>query len=380
MTDIRYVDVDGHILEPVDLWLQYIEPAFRDRAMRVEADRAGLECWSVDRKPIAFFSGGTAADAASIGKSLEWRKENIFDNHRVGWAEGLAMNPPAWQPDRRAGMMDKEGIDISILYPSIGLTLPRIEDGELSAAHCRAYNNWIRDFCSQVPGRLFPAITLPWGDVQLTVQEIKRTSGFGARAVMAPNTPPGNMSYGRARWDPVWAEFVYQGIPVSLHVGNAGTTVGSILYPEFTQPSWWDFVTGPLDTILGFVSFFQGGVFDRFPELRLVVLEAGCAWMPWIVERMDEMQAVIGFTAESAMRPSEYFKTQCWISLEPNDEFGSFVIEHLGADRVVWAYDYPHSDSATEPIKHLTKLLESLSPEERCLVAGDNAIELYRLE
>ena len=138
-------------------------------------------------------------------------------------------------------------------------------------------------------------------------------------------------------------------------------------------------MTGPLDTILGFVSFFQGGVFDRFPELRLVVLEAGCAWMPWILERMDEMQAVIGFTAESAMRPSEYFKTQCWISLEPNDEFGSFVIEHLGADRVVWAYDYPHSDSATEPIKHLTKLLEGLSPEERCLVAGDNAVELYRL-
>ena len=169
-------------------------PGSSHAGVRVEEDRAGLECWSVDRRPIAFFSGGTAADAASIGKSLEWRKENIFDNHRIGWTEGLAMNPPAWQPDRRAEMMDEEGIDISILYPSMGLTLPRIEDAELSAAHCRAYNNWIRDFCSEAPGRLFPAVTLPWGDVQLTVQEMKRTSGFGARAVMAPNTPPGNMS------------------------------------------------------------------------------------------------------------------------------------------------------------------------------------------
>ena len=226
MTGMRYVDVDGHILEPADLWLEYIEPAFRDRAMRVEEDRAGLECWSVDRRPIAFFSGGTAADAASIGKSLEWRKENIFDNHRVGWAEGLAMNPPAWQPDRREGMMDEEGIDISILYPSIGLSLPRIEDAELSAAHCRAYNNWIHDFCSEVPGRLFPAVTLPWGDVQLTVQELKRTSGFGARAVMAPNTPPGDMSYGRARWDPVWAEFVYQGDSGVASRGQCGNDCG----------------------------------------------------------------------------------------------------------------------------------------------------------
>ena len=379
MRDMRYVDVDGHILEPANLWLEYIEPAFRDRAMRVEEDRAGLECWSVDRRPITFFSGGTAADAASIGKSREWRKENIFDNHWFNWAEGLAANPPAWQPERRVEMMDEEDIDISILYPSIGLTLPRIEDAELSAAHCRAYNNWIRDFCAPAQGRLFPAVTLPWGDVQLAVQEMKQTSGFGARAVKAPNTPPGDMSYGRSRWDPVWSEFVYQGVPVSLHVGNAGTTVGSILHPEFTLPSWWDFVTGPLDTILGFVSFFQGGVFDRFPELRLVVLEAGCAWMPWILDRMDEMQDVIGFTQESARRPSEYFETQCWISLEPNDEFGPFVIEHLGADRVVWAYDYPHSDSVTEPVKHLTKLLKGLSPRERSLVAGENAIELYRL-
>ncbi len=379
MTNIRYVDVDGHILEPADLWLDYIEPGFRDRAMRVETDLAGLECWSVDRQPISFFSGGTAADAASIGKDRAWRKENIFDNHRVGWADGLAMNPPAWQPDRREEMMDEEGIDISILYPSIGLTLPRIKDPELSAAHCRAYNNWIRDFCREAPDRLLPAMTLPWGDVQLTVRELKRTSGVGARAMKAPNTPPGDMSYGRARWDPVWSEFVYQGTPVSLHVGNAGTTVGSILYPEFSLPSWWDFVTGPLDTILGFVSFFQGGVFDRFPELRLVVLEAGCAWMPWILDRMDEMQDVIGFTQESALRPSEYFKTQCWISLEPNDEFGAFAIERLGSDRVLWAYDYPHSDSATEPIKHLTKLLKGLSHEERSLVAGGNAVELYRL-
>ena len=379
MTDLRYVDVDGHILEPVDLWLNHIAPEYRDRAMRVEEDRAGLECWSVDRKPIGFFSGGTAADAASIGKSMEWRKEHIFDSHRVGWGEGLEMNPPAWQPDCRVEMMDEEGIDISILYPSIGLTLPRIEDAELSAAHCRAYNDWIRDFCIKAPGRLFPAMTLPWGDVQLTVEELKRTSKFGTRAGKAPNTPPGDMSYGRARWDAVWSEFVYQGIPVSLHVGNAGTTVGSILYPEFTLPSWWDFVTGPLDTILGFISFFQGGVFDRFPELRLVVLEAGCAWMPWVLERMDEMQGMIGFTQESALRPSEYFKTQCWISLEPNDEFGAFAIEHLGADRVLWAYDYPHSDSAAEPIKHLTRLLEGLPSEEQRLVAGGNAAELYRL-
>ena len=112
------------------------------------------------------------------------------------------MNPPAWLPDKRVGMMDKEEIDGSFLYPSIGLTLSRIEDRELSAAHCRAYNNWIHDFCSEGGGRLFPAVTLPWGDGQMAVAELKRTSGFGPRAVQAPNTPPDDMSYGRLRWSP----------------------------------------------------------------------------------------------------------------------------------------------------------------------------------
>ncbi len=380
MAKMLFVDVDGHILEPANLWLEYIEPRFADRAMRVDTDLAGLECWSVDGKPIPFFSSGTAADAASIGKDQQWRRENIYDKHEVSWEDGLEMNPPAWLPDKRVGMMDQEEIDGSFLYPSIGLTLSRIEDRDLSAAHCRAYNNWIHDFCSEGGGRLFPAVTLPWGDVQMAVAELKRTSGFGPRAVQAPNTPPDDMSYGRLRWNPVWAELVNQDLPVSLHVGNAGTTTGSILYPEFTLPSWWDLVTGPMDSMLSFVSFFQGGVFDRFPKLRVVVLESGAAWMPWLLMRMDEMQEVMGFTAESKRRPSEYFESQCWISVDPDDEFGPFVMEELGADKVLWAYDYPHSDGSTEPVKNLRKMLQGFTPRERRLVSGENAVRLYGLE
>lgn len=380
MAKMLFVDVDGHILEPANLWLDYIEPRYADRAMRVDTDLAGLECWSVDGKPIPFFSSGTASDAASIGKDQKWRREKIFDSHEVSWEDGLEMNPPAWQPDRRVAMMDEEEIDGSFLFPTLGLTLSRIKDKALSAAHCRAYNNWIRDFCAQGGGRLFPALTLPWGDVQMAVGELKRTSEFGARAVQAPNTPPKDMSYGRLRWDPLWAEMVYQGLPVSLHVGNAGTTSGSILYPEFTLPSWWDLVTGPIDSMLSLVSFFQGGVFDRFPKLKIVVLESGAAWLPWLLIRMDEMRDVMGFTAESKRQATEYFSTQCWVSVDPGDELGQFAIEQLGANRVLWAYDYPHSDGGKEPVRNLRKLLQGFTPRERRLVSGENAVELYGLE
>ena len=129
-----------------------------------------------------------------------------------------------------------------------------------------------------------------------------------------------------------------------------------------------------------FVSFFQGAVFDRYPELKLVVLEADCAWMPWLLHRMDEIRDVIGFTAPMQLRPSEYFQRQCWISMEPDDELALDAITHLGADKLVWAYDFPHSDSGTDPVANLKETLKDLSPENQHKIMARNAIELYQLD
>ena len=375
----KLIDVDGHILEPADLWVTGVESRYRERGLKLFVDNEGLEGWTVDDKPVTFFSRGTATDAASIGKDQEWRRLNIFEGHKITWKDGLEMNPGAWDPSARVELMDHEGIDVSILYPTLGLTLSRIEDPALCAAHCRAYNDWIIDFCQHSPGRLHPALTVPWGDPNLVVTEMKRTADAGPRVILAPGGPHRDVSYGRTHWDPVWAQAEAQGVPISLHVGNAGTHAGSALYPEFVLPCWWDFLVGPIDTMLAFASFFQGAVFDRFPSLKLVVLEAGCAWMPWWLERMDEMHEVIGFTAPMQLKPSEYFARQCWISMEPDDALGAQTALSLGADRMLWAYDYPHSDSCIEPIRHLDQSLNKLDKAARRRIMGENATELYGL-
>ena len=375
----RFIDVDGHILEPGDLWTNGIESRYRERALKLFVDDDGLEGWIVDDNPVTFFSRGTAPDAASIGKGQQWRQKHIFEDHDISWHDGLEMNPGAWEPSARIDLMNHEGIDTSILYPSIGLSLSRIADTELCAAHCRAYNNWIIEFCGHEPDRLHPAIAVPWGDPSLVVSEMQRTADAGPRVILAPGGPHGDVSYGSTHWDPVWSEAVAQNMPISLHVGNAGTHAGSALHPEFTQPCWWDFVVGPLDTMLAFTSFFQGAVFDRFPSLKLVVLEAGCAWMPWWLERMDEMREVIGFTAPMKLKPSEYFQRQCWISMEPDDGLGAQTAALLGADRMLWAYDYPHSDSCTDPIGHLNHSLSGLDKTACQLILGKNASTLYGL-
>ena len=339
---MKFVDIDGHILEPPDLWVENLEPEYRDRAMQFKKDEKGLDYWVIDGQVHGKLVKSTSANLATIGKSSEWRKEHIFDKHDVSYDEGRAMAPGACDPAERVKLMDKEGIDVSFLFPSLGLSwMATTKDPGLSAAYCRVYNDWITDFCSARPGRLYPSVLLPWTDVGESVKELKRTSGWGPRAVMVPSSPPKDLAYGKTYWDPLWAEFQDQGVPLSLHPASGGTGVSGILYPEFAMPSWWTFSTNGLDVILGFTSFFQESAFDRFPEMKVLVLESGCGWMPWMLNRMDERYEVLGFTTPMKEKPSFYFQRQAWIDMDPDDEIGAMTIGLLGADKVMWAYDYP---------------------------------------
>ncbi len=377
---MKYIDIDGHILEPPNLWVDNIAPRYRDRAMRFIQDDQGLECWTVDGQINAKLRDHTSANLATIGKSAEWRRENLFEKHSISWEDGRSMSPAGGDPQKRVALMDEEEIDASILFPSLGLSWMGVtRDPGLATAYCRVYNDWIIDFCSAYPDRLYPALTLPWSSVPESVAELKRTEDIGPRSIMTPASAPHDISYGEQSWDPIWQAYQDQDLPISLHPGSGGTSPSSILYPDLKTVHWWGFTNSALDVQLGFLGFFQGGVFDRFPDLKLVVLESGCLWVPYMLGRMDEKFEVLGFTTPMKMKPSEYFKRQCWVDMDPDDEFGPIAIDLLGADKLMWAYDYPHSDSPTDPVKHLRKTLSGLPEEDQGKVAGETAIDLFHL-
>ena len=375
----QVIDVDGHILEPASLWAERIAPEYKSRALRIDIDDEGLEYWSFDGVMTGTYSKGRSANVAAIGTTREWRKEHVFEKRDITWEQALSRVPGAWDPDERVKMMTAEGIDISILYPTVGLAFARLDDPGLSHAYCSVYNDWIVEFCNAHPDRLVPALTLPWHDLELSVGEMRRFSWLGKKAVQAPSGPPRDISFGATHWDPLWAEHQAQGVPVSLHVGSAGTSSPSLLHPEVKHPSWWTFTVESTDLMNAFCSFFQGAVFDRFPDLKILMLESGCLWMPYFLERMDETFELIGFTTAMKHKPSEYFRERGWISMEPDDELGAATANLMGADRLVWAFDYPHSDSCEEPVAQLKESLGSLSPEDQARVMGLNAREMYGL-
>ncbi|MCH7996776.1 MAG: amidohydrolase [Chloroflexi bacterium] len=377
---MRFIDVDGHILEPSNLWVENMEPEYRDRAMRFVEDDEGLEGWSIDGTVNGFLSKSHASNMATIGRSAEWRRETLFEKRAFTWEQGRAMNPGACDPKERVKLMDEEGIDISFLFPSLGLSWMGMDvEPRLGAAYNRVYNDWISDFCHQESDRLVPCVLLPWTDVGESVKELRRTTKMGLRAVMTPSVPPHDVPYSNSQWDPLWAEFQEQDIPLSLHPASGGTSATTALYPNLELPGWWGFTASTFDVQLSFLSFFREGVFDRFPNLKVMILESGCAWMPYLLGRMDEKFSFLGFTTSMKLKPSEYFYRQCWIDMDPDDELGLGTIRLLGADKVMWAYDYPHSDSALDPVKNLKETLKDLSEQDRQKVAGGNAIALYKL-
>ena len=374
LMDTRFIDVDGHIMEPQDLWQDYIEPKFRDRALKIEKNEKGWEHLSLDGRQVPWMQGGTLGTFGAIGKDI--RPYLIPGN--ISWRE--AMLPGSYDPHERVKVMDAEGIDMSFLYPSLGLCWEySCKDAKLAAACCRAYNNWLFDFCKPYPERLAAVAHIPVLDIQEGVKELERSAKQGAKAAMVLGLPPDNLPLGRPYYDPLWAAAQDLDIPVTIHPGNGTEAAWAKTYPEEEITHWWSFVITPIDMMMHFSSFFNDATFERFPHLKLVILESGIGWLVYWLDRMEEKFDVNGFTTPMKLRPKEYFQRQCWFAIEPEEKLAKLSIEVLGADRFMWAFDYPHSDSVVSPVKELKENLASLREADQRKVFGENAMELYKL-
>jgi predicted TIM-barrel fold metal-dependent hydrolase len=129
-----------------------------------------------------------------------------------------------------------------------------------------------------------------------------------------------------------------------------------------------------------FSTFFVFGTFDRFPGLKLVVLESGAGWLGFWLDRMDALyKSSLRVTVPLREPPSTYVRRQCWISADPDERGLPPIIEYVGDDRFLWATDYPHSDHGPDYMEELAALAAALPPASRPRLLGRNAVGLYRL-
>ena len=373
------VDADGHILEPPTLWEEYIDPEFRDRALRIVLDENGLEELQIDGRRSQMTRRGFPATLGAMGAPDLADMQKNPDRTYVREAPYGTMDPA-----ERLRVMDAENIDVSILYTTVGLLWEaEVQDPALAQAYTRAYNRWITEFCADSP-RLVPTAHISLGDPQAAARELERAVGDGARgAYVCPFTHDGK-PLGHPDHHVVFATAQDLDVPFAIHPTfepqwTKGERMGT--WEHVKQLRLLASVTASDGVRHQFTTLFDYGVYDLFPRLEVLVLESGGGWIGYWLDRIDAVYAhtFIGEKVPLEHKPSDYFRERIWISCDPDERTIPALAARFGADRFMWASDFPHADHTPEYVHDLNDLVAAFPEPDRAKFVGDNARALFGL-
>jgi uncharacterized protein len=408
---LRYIDSDGHILEHPTGMPDYAPKEFRDRIWHIETDESGTEWlhYNGARTPANFLSAAGTAGMSDEDRARSFRGEMRYTEVR----------PAAYNAKARLQDMDTDGIDLAVLYPTMLLGLQSIRDVDFAEAQARAYNDWCSDHTRDGEGRLFGAGAVPPmhepDDVARVAAEIRRVAELpGMVSVfMRPNPSVQWRPFNDPVYDPIWQAAQDTGLPIALHPFLApdlpGACVGlRLARPRRADGSYVDnfeandadalnmglrdaearssvlftqAIANPVDVMSCIAYLLAGGVAERFPEAKFIFLEANGGWIvPWL-ERLDHHCRKFQWEVpDLTMLPSDYMKRQCWISFDPDESMLAFTAQSplVGADRIIWASDYPHPDAKFPGVtEELSEALEGLTFDQKQAITSESALALY---
>lgn len=374
------IDCDGHILEPPDLWETYLEPRYRERAIRIRTGPDGMERFEWDGKPSMYMAPGFPGALGGMGA------EDIAPSAERTYLRGAPFG--SMNAKERVARLDQEGLSKALLYPTISILWEaEVQDPELSAAYCRAYNRWIVDFCSESGGRLLPIAHISLGDPAEAARELERSVRAGAKgAFFAPFTWTGK-AQAHPFYDAFWAKAQELDVPIAIHPTIEPLQLGvhhrfgeDLALGEPMRLGWYHDVFAAQGVQHTFGACFHYGLFERFPQLKLVVLESQAGWIGYLLDRMDAVyKGALGRTTKLTDLPSNHFRRQCWISADPDERALALLIDHVGGDRFFWASDFPHPDHTGDYMEELRELVAPLSESTRRKVLGENVAQVYKL-
>jgi predicted TIM-barrel fold metal-dependent hydrolase len=370
--DFKVLDSDMHLMEPVHLWERYVDSRFKAEAPR------GLTSVNVRDLRMAHPDGRLWGLPPTHGQRNSNQGQNFRKNQEIYRSHAER----GWSAEVQLEAMDIEGIDVAVLYPTRGLQVLSEPDMEaqFAAALARAYNNWLYDFCEKNPNRLLGAGMISPFDMREAVIEVKRCiKERGFRAIFMRSTVLNGRNWHDEYYEPLWDILEELQIPIGFHESSssAARQTGDLFEPNFMLRRA---VAQPMEQMLGLVSVCSGGVLARHPKLRVAFLEANCTWLPWLLWRLDEGWEREGdvWAKDLTMKPSDYFKRQCFVSVEPDEDGVKYVIDYIGADRLVFSTDYPHGDSKF-PNAVESFLTLGLSKDDTRKILWDNCAMFYKV-
>jgi uncharacterized protein len=353
------IDLDNHLEDDLPAWEHWIEDQWKSqlpRQLPAEPNERGR---------------------TQVGNQVMLASElTRHRGERPSWV-GTKDHSPAG----RVQFLDEAGIDVAVLSPSSSaqslVWFP--DEPGLAAAYCRAQNNYAAEYVSEAPHRLKWAGVLPVQGVPEAIAELARIADRGAVAVALKAAPVGGRDWSDAYYDPIYAELERLRLPLIFHE----TKTGSLGHERFNDSFFFTHLMAKvLECLVTCTALTCGGVLERHPNLKVVIVETDASQWPWWLGRMDEHYARLGnMVPYLHMKPSDYFRRQIYIGCEPClDPLFDWAFDLLGDANLVLGTDTPHWDAAPAP-EAIRPILESprLSAESKTRILGGNAAGFLHL-
>ena len=362
-------DGDRHVVEPLDAFTKYLDKDFQKYAPKIVEDEEGGVRLLIEgrlyQKPKGFGLGRPEGNA-------DYRPRGESLGNQEAAEHVMAM---------RDEDMDITGVDIGLWIPTGGLFLPDVIDKNKQYAFARAYNDWMaKDFA--IGERHLWCATIPIVP-DMAVEEIKRCHGMGANAVwIRPNVMQEVRWWGED-WDPVWALMSELGLPLVFH--EATGTYNATHSTDYKFDVYWmaHTVSHPLEMAAAMVGIIGYGVFDRHPNLKAMMCEAGVTWVPYMIGRMDEhVESRPQGEVVLDKLPSDYLKSNmCICAFEDDEPMLRETMVYFEGRNLGYTSDYPHWDSSgISGVKRYLSNYPDFDEDTRNLFFSHNLIDLFGLE
>ena len=376
----KVIDSDAHHHEPRDIWERYVAPAFKDRVPKVVGMRRNLFIYADQNLQPEI-------DRSAQRAASESEEQYMAEKYGEAWTEW-------WSPEIRLKDMDRYGWDIQVILSTNANRIMEIacKHPDVGLAMARGYHDWCHEYSSADPKRLKFTATLPAGDTPTMLEEARRAvADLGAVSARNPLLPEGKWLH-LPEYEPLWQLASDLDFPISLHGESrhrradpfrnmprdegrfaAGPTHDNAFAAMNTVLAF------PIDNMINLCHYVFTGILDRFPKLRLAILESNVGWAPFFLARMDDhtrgRRLIQGYPLP--MLPSEYVKRQCVIAADCDEPDLDKIIDFMGDENIVWNTDY-RRDVAPDPDKVMPWFAEQpVSDESKRKILWDNAIRLY---
>ncbi len=363
-----------HVQEPPDIWFTRVHSKWGDRVPRLERQSDGTDVWLIDGQQVPL-TGASSVGAMMPDRTTEPRT----------WAE---MPRAAWNPKARLEAMDQDGVDYSVLFPSVagvaGENLNRIDHPELELACVQAYNDWLVDEWAAASPRFIPQCLVPLSSIDAAIAEVRRAVARGHRGVIFPSIPMEIKALPHVNepdWDPFWAAIAEANVPLVMPAGAPGPI--QIPPDQRLAPRVADAfrsITRAASHVPVMVNFLLSRILLRHPTLRVVFAESALGWVAYLLEYTDHQFREDGVHTEGyELNPSGMFRRQGYVT-GWYDRSGVRTRDIIGVDNIMWSTMFPLATSTYPDTKEfVARSFEGVPQAERDKILYGNAAKLYQL-